>query len=877
MATDPQVVERLNTALADRYRIESDIGSGGMATVYLAQDLKHDRRVAVKVLKPELAAVLGADRFLSEIKVTANLQHPHILPLHDSGEADGFLYYVMPFVEGESLRARLDREKQLSVDEAVEVARSVASALDYAHRHGVIHRDIKPANILLHDGQPMVADFGIALAVRAAGGERLTETGLSLGTPQYMSPEQASGDREVDGRSDLYSLGAVLYEMLTGEAPHSGPTVQAIIAKLLTDKPRPVTELRETVPAHVAATVHKALAKLPADRFGGASDLIRAVSDSAFLGEAASMPEDLRETSSPWNPVSKSLAVLAVLFMVTTVWAMARSRSVAVLPTYDVGLPDAAPMSLDLYWTTLTVSPEGDFVVYRAATDTTLWYRSLIDTEVYRIAGTEGALSAAVSPDGTVIAFATLTAVKVVPVSGGVTETVVEALGPSNPQWISDSRVFFSDEDDTRLRWADVETGENQTRDFQCSNPDWISEAQVLCGGGGFQQAHVLDVSDGTTHYVRLRGASGSEGFLRGTGFKLRDGGYLTYMSIDGNLRAVPFDLEAFEAGRPVTLVTGVRRQPFSGAGQYSVGADGTLVYAEGVNGDMGELVVWDEERGVVPLLPEPGMFLRWSLSPRGDKLAAVVEAPGGQELRVYDLAGGPRQPLWASGEFVNEPCWMPDGESLVFGTTDWVNRTWTLLRSRPRSTFPPDTLFQGSGTFGYGIRSCTDPGQVIGYSYGTTNHIVAIDLLGASPRMDTIVANGYFGALSPDGERLAYAPDGFNGIAVATYPEMNRAPLVASQRAEPSWISSTELAYWRQGGDFFRLFLDPATNERQGLEVLWHSDPRFSDTPGSSYEITPTGGLTYIRATEQKPAPYLRVIPNWFDQMKRAVNEANR
>ena len=246
---------RLTTALADRYSIDSEIGSGGMATVYLAQDLKHDRKVAVKVLKPELAAVLGAERFLSEIKTVANLQHPHILPLFDSGEADTFLYYVMPYVEGESLRAKLDREKQLSVDEAVEITKSVANALDYAHRHGVIHRDIKPANILLHDNQPMVADFGIALAVRAAGGARLTETGLSLGTPQYMSPEQASGDREVDGRADLYSLGAVLYEMLTGEPPHSGPTVQSIIAKLLTDKPRPVTELRETVPGQVAATV----------------------------------------------------------------------------------------------------------------------------------------------------------------------------------------------------------------------------------------------------------------------------------------------------------------------------------------------------------------------------------------------------------------------------------------------------------------------------------------------------------------------------------------------------------------------------------------------------------------------------------------------
>jgi len=207
----PNVTEELKVALADRYVIESELGEGGMATVYLAHDVKHDRKVALKVLRPELAAVIGADRFLAEIKTTANLQHPHILPLHDSGEAEGFLYYVMPYLEGESLRDRLDREKQLPVDAAVTIVREVADALDYAHRHEVIHRDIKPENILLHDGRATVADFGIALAVSTAGDTRMTETGMSLGTPHYMSPEQAMGQRELTPASDVYALGAVLY------------------------------------------------------------------------------------------------------------------------------------------------------------------------------------------------------------------------------------------------------------------------------------------------------------------------------------------------------------------------------------------------------------------------------------------------------------------------------------------------------------------------------------------------------------------------------------------------------------------------------------------------------------------------------------------
>ncbi|OGU21932.1 MAG: hypothetical protein A3K13_04350 [Gemmatimonadetes bacterium RIFCSPLOWO2_12_FULL_68_9] len=266
------ITERLSAALVDRYRIERELGAGGMATVYLAQDLKHDRKVALKVLKPELAAVLGAERFVVEIKTTASLQHPHILPLFDSGTADGFLYYVMPYIEGETLRDKLNRETQVGIDEAVKIATEVADALDYAHRHGVIHRDIKPENILLHDGRPMVADFGIALAVSAAAGGRMTETGLSLGTPHYMSPEQATAAKEITARSDVYSLGSVLYEMLAGTPPHTGASAQQIIMKIVTEEAPPVTNLRKSVPANVADAVAQALEKLPADRFTTAAD-----------------------------------------------------------------------------------------------------------------------------------------------------------------------------------------------------------------------------------------------------------------------------------------------------------------------------------------------------------------------------------------------------------------------------------------------------------------------------------------------------------------------------------------------------------------------------------------------------------------------------
>lgn len=306
-----EVLARLAPALADRYRIEREVGAGAMATVYLAHDLKHDREVALKVLRPDLAAVLGIERFLNEIRITARLDHPHILTLIDSGTADGFLYYVLPFVRGESLRERIRREKQLSVSEALAITRQVGSALEYAHRQGVIHRDIKPENILLHEGEAMLTDFGIALAVKQAAGTRLTETGRSLGTPQYMSPEQATGDRILDARSDVYSLAAVLYEMLAGEPPHTGPTAQAIIAKLLTERPVRLRVLRDTLPEGLDVSVARALSRVPADRYANAGDFIRALA-------TADVPQRESGHSKHWIPIAigvgaTALAIAAVV------------------------------------------------------------------------------------------------------------------------------------------------------------------------------------------------------------------------------------------------------------------------------------------------------------------------------------------------------------------------------------------------------------------------------------------------------------------------------------------------------------------------------------------------------------------------------------
>ena len=392
----PELLSRLQTALFDRYRLDREIGAGGMATVYLAQDIRHDRRVALKVLRPELAAVIGAERFLAEIKLTANLQHPHILPLFDSGEADSYLFYVMPFVEGETLRDRLNREKQLPVADAVRIGCEVAAALDYAHRHGVVHRDIKPENILLHDGQALVADFGIALAASKAGGSRMTETGMSLGTPHYMSPEQAMGEREITARSDVYALGAVLYEMLSGDPPFTGSTAQAIVARVVTETPRPLVAQRHTIPRHVEAAALTALEKLPADRFATAAEFADALRNKGYTATTAVPALAAAPSAARRRLVPTTLAALAVAGVATLAALWGWLRPAPVMPVSQFSLALRSSEALQPVPGTgggrIAISPDGRQIAFMGPGDgtTRLWLRRLDQLSATPISGTEG-------------------------------------------------------------------------------------------------------------------------------------------------------------------------------------------------------------------------------------------------------------------------------------------------------------------------------------------------------------------------------------------------------------------------------------------------------------------------------------------------------
>ena len=553
-------LDRLSNALAGRYRLERELGAGGMATVYVAHDARHDRRVALKVLRPELAAVIGAERFLREIKTTANLQHPHILPLFDSGEADTFLFYVMPLVEGESLRDRLDRERQLGVEESVRLAREVAAALDYAHRHGVVHRDIKPANILLHDGSALVSDFGIALAIRNAGADRITETGLSLGTPHYMSPEQATGDRDIGARSDIYSTAAVLYEMLAGEPPHAGGTIQAVIAKVLTETPKPLGSLRQSVPVHVALAVEQALSKVPADRFATAAEFADALTNPAMT---MSRSRTMRAATTPPPPrLSWSLVggICGALVVGAALGWVAHSRDhVARQPVVTFAIAsDSSQVINDVP----AISPDGSTLVYRVdgPGGGQLHVRRMGELESRLIPGTEDANTPFFSPDGASIAFQAGDALKKTRLDAGTPVVIAGTRGFFlGGTWRADNTIVYACWPNLGLFRVNANGGAPPQpipiRDstISPSYPSFLPDGKTILftsvsNSSAEAAVATLDLVTGKT---RTFGSGLSPQFVAP--------GTLVYASGSGTLMAQPFDPVSLDTvGPPVQVGTDV-------------------------------------------------------------------------------------------------------------------------------------------------------------------------------------------------------------------------------------------------------------------------------------------------------------------------------
>jgi eukaryotic-like serine/threonine-protein kinase len=789
------VAAQLSTLLGDRYRVEREIGAGGMATVYLAEDLKHRRRVALKVLRPELGAVLGPDRFLAEINVTASLQHPHLLPLFDSGEAGGLLYYVMPWVEGESLRDRLQRERQLPVDEAVRIAAAVLSALDYAHRQGVVHRDLKPENILLHDGQPLVADFGIALAVSIAGGARVTQTGLSLGTPQYMSPEQATGDRVIDARSDIYSLAAVLYEMLTGDPPHSASTTQAIIARILTESPASVRTFRSSVPQHVDAAILYALAKLPADRFATAGEFADALSGRRAVAglplpaaAAAGRGAGVGTRRAAWGA-----AALLLVLAVAGWWPRAPAPSPTLRLDLTPGPAGVVPVG------DIVVSADGSTLAFagRLGTGPTAIYVRRLDRDPNFVAlpGTASALSPDFSPDGRWIAFTRGSGggISKVSADGGGVTSVTSRSGFYYPHWGTQDRIVFSSPAGSFI--APAAGGEPELLEgLETRRPFLLPDGSGVLGTA---DSGVVLYDLGTKAVTPLIAAGMHPVYAAS--------GHLLYLDDGGGLFAVPFDLERHRvAGAPVRLIERVAAT--LGARGYAVSRTGTLVQHEGAATTRSEdthLVIGDANgaldtlplpraRRVAPRFSRDGRFIVFSQTHPTDARA--------EGLFTFDLVTGTMRRVLPP-ENLFSAIWSPDGTRLLYhiATGDssremrirsLADDSDTLLLATDGRVYPSD--WPRSDVVLFGVRSA-----------GQEDLLTMTPTPGARPR--TYLAAPWDerdAALSPDGRFAVFSTreDGVFNIWIRDFPDPTGKWRVSANGGEvPRWARDGKHVYFMQ------------------------------------------------------------------------------
>ena len=882
--------ERLAAALADRYRIERELGAGGMATVYLAQDLRHDRKVAIKVLRPELAAVIGAERFLSEIKTTANLQHPHILPLFDSGAADSFLFYVMPFIDGVSLRDRLTNERQLPIADAVRIASEIASALDYAHRHGIIHRDIKPENILLHDGRALVADFGIALAASSAGG-RMTETGMSLGTPHYMSPEQAMGERVITARSDVYALGAITYEMLAGEPPFTGPTAQSIIARVMTEEPRPLAVQRRSVPPHLEAAVFTALEKMPADRFSTAAEFAAALTNtSATLARTAARPVPRLERRM-WPAAALIGVTLLALggFMGRRLAPGATIGAGVVHATLDLG--DSVAVR-PIGNARLAVSPSGRRVVFVGSDgdDSGLWIRDLDQAGARKLPDTRGAYAPFFSPDGAFIGFITgdggRTSIKVIPASGGVTRIVVQdSISGFGADWGDDDRIYFSH---ASRGLASVPAAGGAVT--------VVSQADTATG---IKEHDYPDVLPGSRHALIMlwKGSLGSNRIglvdLRtGTTSELGDGSYPRFLPPDlvvigaaeGRLLAARLD-----AGKgrlleePRLIQDDVQDEIANGTLQFDVAPNGTLVYQRELAGNVG--VVWVDRAGSVTPLDTTlrGSFFDLALSPDATQLALAQNFAGGGQVWVKQLVTGGFSRISLELLNANRPVWTADNRHVAFLATRngqraaWIRRADGSDSARaavPGGAAYDEIAFDRDGRFTLLRTEGTSPGtrHLLVFEHGVDS--VPRSLL--TSRYDT-----YAMVLSPDGRWLAYVSDesGAAEIYVRPFPNVDSAKFAISTSGglEPLWRrDGGELFYRTVRGEVF------ATTIGRGAAFEHSAPTRLFARPEMAvqqyfrtYDIHPDGRRFLMLQTGGSATTSLGVIVNWRERVGQSTGPA--
>jgi len=886
----PESLDRLASALASRYAIEREIGAGGMATVYLARDLRHERHVAVKVLNPELGAILGAERFLAEIKTTANLQHPHLLPLFDSGQVDGLLYYVMPYVEGESLRARLDREKQLPLDDAIRIASAVAGALGYAHERGVVHRDLKPENILLHAGQPVIADFGIALAVSNAGGARITQTGLSLGTPAYMSPEQATGDRAIDGRTDVYSLGAVTYEMLIGDPPHVASTAHAIIAKVLTERAPNVRTLRPSVPEYVALSIEKALEKLPADRFATANEFAEALRGMRPVGHdlATSATQAPAPPSAAGRPTTGRGLTRAVPWVVaaaaTTVAVVASlRRATPVIPArFSVDLGDSVRLQSP-FGQTIALSPDGSLLAVMADLGSTqrLMVRRVDDPQPRIIEGGVRAGGAVMdfSPDSRWILVGTPSLVRKVSITGGEPVKVVErptrgAVGAA-ASWSSRKEIVYSD---GLSLWRVSENGgvpvllarpDTARGHLAYGWPDVLPDGKaaliIVWKGTNLDQAELglVTVPEGRVTELGVRGISPH----------YVSPGYVVFARANGTAYAVPISRRTLRpTGEPVALLEGVVVKA-NGSAELTVADNGTLAYITGQS-PLSRLRAVSRSGVARAVGTEVQPFEFPRISPDGRHVAVTISPRGAQDIWTYDLASQALTPLTRDGGSQRAE-WSSDRRHLLYvgreGTDNVVRQlAWdgsgaSEVFARPRANVLEVAVGPPHSYAAYRVGSGASQRDI---------WIAPLDSLDKPRAFVATPADEWLPVVSPNGRLLAYvtSESGRPEVYIRPLPPGDgRIQVSAGGGVEPKWSRDGKELFYRASAHM----IAAAITEQPELAVQ-RRDTLFADvylrnSSHSMYDVFPNG-REFLMLLEESNRSKLYVVVNWTEELRRKM-----
>ena len=875
--TDAQS-ERLSAALADRYTIEREIGAGGMATVYLAHDVRHDRKVALKVLREELGAVLGVERFLAEIRVTANLQHPNLLPLFDSGEADGLLFYVMPFIQGETLRTQLERETVLPVDEAVRIASVIARALDYAHRQNVVHRDLKPENVLMHEGQPVIADFGIALAVSNAGGARLTQTGMSIGTPHYMSPEQATGEKAIDRRSDIYALAAVTYEMLAGEPPHTGPTAAAVIARVLVDPPRSLRSVRDTVPEHVEQAVARGLAKLPADRWTTASDFADALTNAdvarrapptvAVYGAGGGAAAADRHVARAFKRRFLAASVVAAAALVAAAWGWSRGAAPELRPIVKVILGPAPGVGLPtaVLGASIAISPDGSKIAF-AGTDSAgqghLYLRYLDRVQPVVVADTAG--QPFFSPDGGSLGFSQGRKLRTVVLGGGTAVTVCDSVAYRGATWGDDGTIVFGG---GRGLMRVPATG--GTPEVLLANPPhgtyvyptFLPGARSILFGitGDSGGGAVLTVADRS--FKRLG--------LPGINVQFADPGLLVFGRIDGTVAVVAFDVRRLRlTGRPEMLTDQVLVR-LDGTARFALAQSGVLAHFVSSDEAYRDLVLVDR-RGQVTALGVPRrLFARPRFAPDGRRIAFGTSrvTAGGSDVWVFSMDARLVQRL-TTDSVSGEPEWDPDGRGIVFQGSDFQLRV-------PSDGSGAPVPVPGRAAKALEFHLMPDGRTAVFRATGADgkSQLLMAPLDSTSEATTLQPSNGHERsiAVSPDGRWLAYVSDETGNREVYV-----RRLQAASGRWRVSPNGGSEPRFARGGELFFRardtVFVsrvDPGAEPRIGAAKALFGGVFNTSVSDADWDVSPDGTrFVMVRNVVGAAGGRIGLYLNWTDRWR--------